>query len=241
MMATSSSPTSWAASSKCACAAAAEPRACTRRPFDTPPTVHSAIREATCLNDCRRAGRAPANPGRTYDPPCPAKAGFFLELPLAAQAATMTITEIRTHPIAIPYAETRWTAHEALERSSTILVEVRTDQDITGIGQIHAGPMAEVCKWVERLGEVARGLDPCGQGDVWQTLFALTCPRPGAVPAREGAIAPLPRGARPQIMAAIAGIDIALWDIRGKAAGMPVYRLLGAEKRPVFVYATGGY
>ena len=42
-------------------------------------------------------------------------------------------------------------------------------------------------------------------------------------------------------MAAIAGIDIALWDIRGKSAGLPVYRLLGAEKRPIFTYATGGY
>jgi D-galactarolactone cycloisomerase len=42
-------------------------------------------------------------------------------------------------------------------------------------------------------------------------------------------------------MAAIAGIDIALWDIRGKSAGLPVHRLLGAEKRPIFTYATGGY
>jgi D-galactarolactone cycloisomerase len=42
-------------------------------------------------------------------------------------------------------------------------------------------------------------------------------------------------------MAAIAGIDIALWDLKGKAAGLPVWRLLGGENRPLATYATGGY
>ena len=53
--------------------------------------------------------------------------------------------------------------------------------------------------------------------------------------------APLPRNQRPQIMAAIGGIDIALWDIKGKAVGLPVFRLLGGTRTEVFTYATGGY
>jgi D-galactarolactone cycloisomerase len=153
----------------------------------------------------------------------------------------MKITEVIAHPVRIPLDEPTWTAHEAVSDSSVILVEVRTDQGLSGVGQIHAGPMGEVCKWVERLGEIACGMDPRAEVDVWETLFALTCPRPGAVPARPGVIAPLPRSARAHIMAAIGGIDIALWDIKGKAAQQPVYRLLGGERRPVFVYATGGY
>jgi L-alanine-DL-glutamate epimerase-like enolase superfamily enzyme len=42
-------------------------------------------------------------------------------------------------------------------------------------------------------------------------------------------------------MAAIGGIDIALWDIKGKHAGLPVWRVLGGEQRPIPTYATGGY
>jgi D-galactarolactone cycloisomerase len=153
----------------------------------------------------------------------------------------MKITQILTHPISIKLKQPRWTAHESLDAASTILVEVRTDEGLRGIGQIHAGPAAEVCDWVSRLGALARGMDPRAQSEIWDYFFSLTCPRPGAIPARPEVIAPLPRRARPQIMAAIGGIDIALWDIKGQAAGMPVYKLLGGEKRPVFTYATGGY
>ena len=52
---------------------------------------------------------------------------------------------------------------------------------------------------------------------------------------------PVPRGERTQVMAAIAGIDIALWDLKGKALELPIWRLLGGENRPLATYATGGY
>jgi D-galactarolactone cycloisomerase len=151
------------------------------------------------------------------------------------------IAEVKSHPISIPLRHTLWTAHEALKDSSVILVEVRTDDGIVGCGPIHGSPQKAICDWVARFGELIRGMEATASVAVWEKLFALTSPRPGGMGGRDGLPPPLPRSARPQVMAAIAGIDIALWDIRGKSAGVPVYRLLGAEKRPIFTYATGGY
>jgi D-galactarolactone cycloisomerase len=151
------------------------------------------------------------------------------------------IEEVRTHPISVPLKQVLWTAHEELKDSSVILVEVRTDDGIAGYGQIHGSPQKAICEWVARFGELIRGMEATASVAVWEKLFALTSPRPGGMGGRDGLPPPLPRGARPQVMAAIAGIDIALWDIRGKSAGLPVHRLLGAEKRPIFTYATGGY
>src|SRR5205085_11608341 len=87
----------------------------------------------------------------------------------------------------------------------------------------------------------ARGMDALAHEAVWDKLFALTSPRPGAIEGKDGQLRPVPRGERAQVMAAIAGIDLALWDLKGKAAGLPVRRLLGGENRPLFTYATGGY
>jgi D-galactarolactone cycloisomerase len=151
------------------------------------------------------------------------------------------IVDVKTHPIAVPLEHALWTAHEKLTASTLILVEVRTDDGLVGYGEIHGSPMAKICEWVKRFAEIIRGMDACANTAVWEKLFALTSPRPGGIHGRDALPPPLPRGDRPQIMAAIGGIDIALWDIRGKAAGMPMYRLLGGEKRPIFTYATGGY
>ena len=152
----------------------------------------------------------------------------------------MQISSIKTYPVSVPLAVPRWTAHEKMTASSVILVEVTTDEGVTGYGQIHGGPAKEIIEWVTRFAEIVRGMDALGHVEVWERLFSLTSPRPGGMRGINGLPPPLPRGARPQILAAIGGIDIALWDIKGKAAGLPVYRLLGGAKRPIFSYATGG-
>ncbi|MGW8183934.1 MAG: mandelate racemase/muconate lactonizing enzyme family protein [Burkholderiales bacterium] len=151
------------------------------------------------------------------------------------------IKQVKTHAVSMTLERPLWTAHEPLSTASAILVEVTTDDGLAGCGQIHGAPMKAICEWVERFGQLIQGMEATASVDIWEKLFALTSPRPGGYAGRDGLPPPLPRGQRPQIMAAIAGIDIALWDIRGKRAGMPVYQLLGGSARPIFSYATGGY
>lgn len=152
------------------------------------------------------------------------------------------IASVKPHPISVPLTDVLWTAHEELKSSSVIVVEVRTDDGLTGYGQIHGSPMTAICAWVERFGEIVRGMDALAHVAVWDRLFSLTCPRPGGIAGADGLPPPLPRGERPQIMAAIGGIDIALWDIKGKALGAPVYQLLGgAFQDPVPCYSSSVY
>ena len=151
------------------------------------------------------------------------------------------IAAVKAHAVSAKLKHPLWTAHEQLHSSSVVLVEVRTDDGLSGIGQIHGAPLADICRWVERLGEVVRGMEATAQVAVWEKLFALTSPRATGMGGRDGLPPPLPRGDRPQIMAAIGGIDSALWDIKGKALGVPVWKLLGGEGKPLFSYATGGY
>ena len=153
----------------------------------------------------------------------------------------MRITAVRVHPLSVPYAQPRWTAHERMERDQLVLIEVCTDDGLVGFGEIAGGPQKLICDLVDTLAAVIIGMDPLGHTEIWQKLFSLTSPRPGGIGGWDGMPAPLPRNQRPQIMAAIGGIDIALWDLKGKAVGLPVFRLLGGTRTEVFTYATGGY
>ena len=151
----------------------------------------------------------------------------------------MKITAVRAHALSYPLDEALWTAHEALKDSSLILVEVDAG-GLTGYGIVHGSPLKAIVEWVARFGEIITGDDALAHEIVWNKLFMLMVPRPRAM-FGDGAVPPIARSARAQVMAAIGGIDIALWDLKGKAAGMPVYQLLGGENRPVYTYSTGGY
>ena len=91
------------------------------------------------------------------------------------------------------------------------VVKVETDAGIHGLGEAGIrfwGPAIE--RAVEHLSELVVGQDPFSTERLWQHMF-----RGSFFPA-DGVYA-----------CAISAIDIALWDIKGKALGMPIYKLLG--------------
>ena len=135
----------------------------------------------------------------------------------------MKITRVTGYPVG-KRLETpvRWGAM-AVSTKGSIVVEVETDEGLTGIGE--AGFSAEYYPTVgpvvnEFLGPMIVGQDPLDVGRLWQLMF-------------EGTHMWGRRGVETY---ALSGVDIALWDLLGKVAGLPVYRLLGARQSSVRAY-----
>ncbi|MBV9824867.1 MAG: mandelate racemase/muconate lactonizing enzyme family protein [Alphaproteobacteria bacterium] len=137
----------------------------------------------------------------------------------------MKIKDIRTTTLACrvdpPYAS----AAGVQSQRGALLVEIETDSGITGIGEAGLGGGATATVIAKTLAPMLIGEDPLLIEGLWQKMFART---------RQ-------YGRRGIAMHAISGIDIALWDIAGKVAGLPVYKLLGACRDRVEAYASGGF
>jgi mannonate dehydratase len=98
-----------------------------------------------------------------------------------------------------------------------VLVKIETDQDgLYGWGDatLNGRELAVLAALEEHIAPLLIGRDPDQIEDIWQYLFQGTYWRGG-----------------PVLMTALAGIDLALWDIKGKRAGMPIYSLLGGMTR----------
>jgi D-galactarolactone cycloisomerase len=115
------------------------------------------------------------------------------------------------------------------DRRQTALCVVSTDEGIQGLGEAFyfGGPATIVAKMMEgAFGPLIVGRDPLDTGVLWDRLYNWT---------RD-------QGQKGVTLSALSAIDIALWDIKGKALGLPVYKLLGGAYRDkARVYATGLY
>jgi mannonate dehydratase len=107
-----------------------------------------------------------------------------------------------------------------------VTVKVFTDEGLTGIGDatVNGREKAVVAYLEDHVIPCLIGMDASRIEDIWQYLYRGAYWRRG-----------------PITMAAISGIDMALWDIKGKAANMPLYQLLGGRSRDkVMVYKHVG-
>jgi L-alanine-DL-glutamate epimerase-like enolase superfamily enzyme len=131
----------------------------------------------------------------------------------------MKITAVKCHVLLDPGYDVDATS----SNQDTIVVQIETDDGLTGIGE------TDLNAWIARacieapgthtmdrgLGSMLIGMDPTDPERCWEELYVGT-----AMAGRRGAL-----------IHALGAIDMALWDIAGKAAGVPVWRLLG-EQRP---------
>jgi L-alanine-DL-glutamate epimerase-like enolase superfamily enzyme len=135
----------------------------------------------------------------------------------------MKITSVSAVPVAVPLeGALRWGAMTVSSKGG-ILVRIQTDSGLEGIGE--AGFSSEYFSTVgpvvnERLAPLLIGEDPLDAARLWQRMFDATHMW----------------GRRGVETYALSGVDIALWDLIGKVANLPLYRLLGAAKTRVPAY-----
>jgi L-alanine-DL-glutamate epimerase-like enolase superfamily enzyme len=139
----------------------------------------------------------------------------------------MKITKIDCHVVLIP----EYDSQACSSAQDDLVVEIHTDEGITGIGETDTNP------WIARecirargthcmglgLQEMLLGADPLQPETLWRKLYSGS-----KMTGRRGAL-----------ICAMGAIDMALWDIRGKALRQPVYKLLGgAAKEFITPYAS---
>jgi L-alanine-DL-glutamate epimerase-like enolase superfamily enzyme len=153
-----------------------------------------------------------------------------------------TIADIRIHPISVPLERAFWMSLEPYTTAAEIVVEIETDDGLIGLGEIHGRPQGEIVRILEEgFKPLLLGEDALDHERLWDLLFRSTFSRAAAGFAAADGQPHFGAGGKPQMMAAIAGIDIALWDLKGQTAGLPLYKLLGGLRPSVPTYASGGY
>lgn len=142
----------------------------------------------------------------------------------------MKIAQIKTYALQSPLAQPFAFSQGWVNRRSATLVEVITDEGISGWGEAFAQglepPQIALAAIESALAPLLIGANPLDTEVLWHRMYHAT---------RDF-------GRKGSVIAAISALDIALWDIAGQAHGVPVHQLLGGAFRTrVQAYATGFY
>lgn len=136
----------------------------------------------------------------------------------------MKIQNIRTHLLSYKLENPIASSFGVYEARQALLVEVETDHGLIGWGEAHGLPVAAAAVIEAALRPILLGRNANDISALWHEMYAKT----------------RHYGQKGVVVAAISAIDIALWDILGKALGVPVYTLLGGAFRlEVESYAMG--
>jgi len=111
-------------------------------------------------------------------------------------------------------------------KRDALIVKVTTESGLVGWGESHHGraPGAIAQLINTTLRQLVLGMDAADVVGVWQRIYSRQL---------------ISHGMGQACALAMSGLDQALWDIRGKAVGWPLYKLLGGRSKPVPAYAGG--
>ena len=146
----------------------------------------------------------------------------------------MKITRLEVHILRAPdTGRPHWVSHFIVPKANEILVRLHTDEGLEGIGIATSYTPIEAAIHAFRsgIGELVVGADPLAPERLYQKLFALTWQR----------LAFEKGWSREALVRISAAVDIACWDIIGKVAGLPLYRLFGGFRDEVPCYVTCAY
>lgn len=131
-------------------------------------------------------------------------------------SADIRITDVIAHPLTQTLPRPTVTSWGTYSEVSIVLVEIRTDAGIVGVGETLArfAPKAYAEAIETLLKPRLVGQNPTDISALWRSMRRALSGRSGGM-----------------LFEAIAGVDIALWDILGKVANMPIHRLLGGMGR----------
>jgi D-galactarolactone cycloisomerase len=140
----------------------------------------------------------------------------------------MKIADITAHALSFPVSA-KGAVSLGIGRTvkrDTVVVKVTTDEGLIGFGEAHHGraPGAIAHLINTTLRQLLLGRDACDVVGNWRTVYQMQLNSHGM-------------GAATSM--GLSGIDMALWDVRAKAVGWPLYRMLGGASRPICAYAGG--
>lgn len=138
----------------------------------------------------------------------------------------------------IPEANRHRTDIGTKVKTDAVLIMVETDTGLTGLGASLGNPAVVKAIVDHDLGPELIGEDPIYTERLYEKMYTGSRLTPSL---DTGVTQPVDSRRRGVTMEAVSGLDIALWDLKAQAWGVPIYQALGAVRDSIRAYASGGW